>query len=83
MTSSKMEAEARYKSRVIKQCKIDLNRNTDGDIIVWLEGKDNRQGYIKRLIREDMARRKSIQYDGAQMPDTLPLREHIGMQDNE
>lgn len=65
MTSSKMEAEARYKSRVIKQCKIDLNRNTDGDIIAWLEGKDNRQGYIKRLIREDMAATRRAAHDAA------------------
>ena len=55
MQSGKMAAESRYKSRVIRQYKIDLNRNTDGDIIAWLESKDNRQGYIKRLIREDMA----------------------------
>lgn len=30
-----------------------LNRNTDADIIEKLESVGNKQGYIKRLIRED------------------------------
>ncbi len=65
MQSGKMAAESRYKSRVIRQYKIDLNRNTDGDIIAWLEGKDNRQGYIKALIRADMAATRQAARDGA------------------
>lgn len=65
MQSGKMAAESRYKSRVIRQYKIDLNRNTDGDIIAWLEGKDNRQGYIKALIRADMAATRMAARDGA------------------
>lgn len=60
-----MAAESRYKSRVIRQYKIDLNRNTDGDIIAWLEGKDNRQGYIKALIRADMAATRQAARDAA------------------
>lgn len=31
-----------------------LNKNTDADIIEKLESVDNKQGYIKRLIREDV-----------------------------
>ena len=30
-----------------------LNRNTDADIIEKLDSVDNKQGYIKKLIRED------------------------------
>lgn len=30
-----------------------LNRNTDADIIEKLDSVDNKQGYIKQLIRED------------------------------
>lgn len=33
-----------------------LNNKTDADVIEWLEKQDNKAGYIKRLIREDMAR---------------------------
>lgn len=38
---------------------IKLNNNTDADIIAWLARHDNRQGYLKRLIREDIEREKS------------------------
>ena len=65
MQGGKMAAETRYKSRVIRQYKIDLNRNTDADIIAWLEGKDNRQGYIKALIRADMAATRRAARDAA------------------
>ena len=30
-----------------------LNKNTDADIIQKLDSVGNKQGYIKRLIRED------------------------------
>ena len=33
---------------------LNLNKKTDADIIARLEGMDNKQGYIKRLIREDI-----------------------------
>lgn len=32
-----------------------LNNNTDDDMITYLRTLDNRQGYIKELIREDIA----------------------------
>ena len=31
-----------------------LNRNTDADIIEWLDGQDSVNGYLKELIRKDM-----------------------------
>lgn len=39
-----------------KQFKIKLMKTTDSDIISWLDEQDNKQGYIKKLIREDIAR---------------------------
>ena len=36
--------------------KIRLSKNVDGDMIEFMESKDNKQGYIKELIREDMKR---------------------------
>ena len=36
------------------QIKLKLNRVTDADILERLEKVGNRQGYIKRLIREDL-----------------------------
>ncbi len=38
---------------------MNLNRKTDADIIAKLETVSSKQGYIKRLIREDIARSQS------------------------
>lgn len=35
---------------------INLNKNTDPDILEHLEAMDNVQGYIKSLIRADIAK---------------------------
>jgi len=51
---SRTRANLRYQKKNIKQMKLDLNRNTDADIISFLERCENKQGYIKALIREDM-----------------------------
>lgn len=31
-----------------------LNKNTDGDIIDYLQSVENKNAYIKKLIRDDM-----------------------------
>lgn len=36
---------------------MDLNHNTDADILQKLTQVDSKQGYIKKLIREDIAKR--------------------------
>lgn len=38
---------------------MNLNLNTDADILERLAQVESKQGYIKRLIREDMAKEKS------------------------
>ena len=38
---------------------VKLNNNTDADIVHKLESVPNRQGYIKTVIRKDMADIKS------------------------
>jgi hypothetical protein len=38
------------------QVKFKFTKSTDADILEWLSALDNKQGYIKRLIREDIAR---------------------------
>lgn len=47
-------ADARYKAAHTKQIKFVLNKNTEPDLIAYLEAIDNVQGYIKALIRNDM-----------------------------
>lgn len=39
-----------------KRYQLKLNTHTDGDIIDKLSKQDSMQGYIKRLIREDIAK---------------------------
>lgn len=49
-------ARDRYDRENTRQIKIKLNRKTDADILSKLEAEPNVQGYIKRLVREDIQR---------------------------
>lgn len=40
-----------------RQYKLKLNKNTDADLIAWLDSIENRQNYIKELIRADMEKK--------------------------
>lgn len=42
-----------------KQYKIKLNKNTDKDLIRWLDSIEGRQGYLKALIRADIKKNES------------------------
>ena len=55
-TEAQRRATARYDRENTRQVKLKLNVNTDADIIEHLSGKDNVAGYIKGLVREDIAR---------------------------
>ena len=62
MTSeAKKAAKTRYDQRTAKHIGLKFNRNTDADILAHLEKQENIQGYLKRLIREDM---KGAERDG-------------------
>ena len=52
--SPKVKASLKYNGKNTKQVKLSLNLRTDADILDWLQGIDNVQGYIKKLIRNDM-----------------------------
>lgn len=54
-TETEKKAQRKYLAKVIRRFSIDLNTNTDGDIIEALE-RNGVAPYIKRLIREDIAR---------------------------
>ena len=55
-TEAAKKAKAKYDARTAKYISLKLNQNTDRDIIEFLELQENTQGYLKRLIREDMAK---------------------------
>jgi hypothetical protein len=48
-------ATKKYNKESTKLFNIRLVVNTEKDIIEWLEGVENKSGYIKQLIRMDMA----------------------------
>ena len=52
----KEDAKARYDAKNTRQYRLKLNLNTDRDIMDRLADVGNMQGYIKRLIREDLGR---------------------------
>lgn len=57
------ETRKKYERENTQQIRLKLNRKTDGDILGFLFSLDNKQGYIKRLIREDMAKNDSRKVD--------------------
>lgn len=56
MATSKAASKAsmKYSADHVKQFKLALNKKTDADIISHLDTIENKQGYIKNLIRQDM-----------------------------
>lgn len=51
---TKYAAQAKYNAKTRYRVVVNLNTNTDQDIIRHVEKLDNVQGYIKGLIRKDM-----------------------------
>lgn len=54
VSEAKKKANARYDAIHTKQIILKLNIGTDEDILSHLEQLDNKQGYIKKLIRNDI-----------------------------
>lgn len=49
-------AVAKYDAENTTQIHLKLNDKTDADILQRLDEVESKQGYIKRLIREDIAK---------------------------
>ena len=56
MTERRLTPQERYDRDNTIRVTLKLVKNTDADIIEYLEKSGNKQGTIKRLIREEMAR---------------------------
>ena len=54
-SEARIRANKKYDEAHTKQYKIKLNLNSDSDIIEKLDSLDNKTGYIKSLIRKDLA----------------------------
>ena len=55
-TEAQIKAQRRYDARNTRQVHLKLNRHTDKDVLGKLDSVPSKQGYIKRLIREDLER---------------------------
>lgn len=56
-TESQVRASIRYNKENTVQISLKLNRSTDADLIDSLNRVANKQGYIKELIRRDIAKK--------------------------
>lgn len=58
MTSkAQIKASNKYNKENRKTFALHVNRKTESDILKMLESMDNREGYLKSLIRQDIERR--------------------------
>ena len=57
-TEALKQAQKRYERKNIVQVRLKLNNVTDADVLAKLDCVGNRQGYIKELIRADIARKR-------------------------
>lgn len=56
-TESQIRASVKYNKEKTVQISLKLNRSTDADLIDSLNRIANKQGYIKELIRRDIAKK--------------------------
>lgn len=54
VTEAQKRAVARYDKENTQQILLKLNKVTDADILDRLHSVRNKQGYIKKLIRQDI-----------------------------
>lgn len=55
-TEAQLRAVRKYDEKNTKQIHLKLNLTTDADILKQFEKQESVQGYIKRLIREDITK---------------------------
>ena len=56
-TPAQKEWSMNYEKANIRRVVLKLNKNTDQDIIAYLEAQKSVQGEIKRLIREEIKKK--------------------------
>lgn len=56
VSEANKRAQKKYDAANTVQLKLKLNKGTDADILAQLDASGNKQGYIKKLIREDIKR---------------------------
>lgn len=54
VSDAQKRAQDKYDAKATVQLKMKLNKRTDADILRKLDSVPNKQGYIKKLIRDDL-----------------------------
>lgn len=57
---NKSTYDQEYIKQNIMRIPVNINRKTDPDLVGWLSTIENRQGYIRSLIRADMEKKLSM-----------------------
>ena len=57
LTEAQKRAQGNYRKKSVKQSVVKFYP-AEADIWEWLQAQENRAGYIKRLVREDMERNR-------------------------
>lgn len=55
-SEAQLRAQDKYDKANTVKILLKLNKKTDADVLARLEEVESKQGYIKRLIREDIRR---------------------------
>ena len=53
-SEAQIKAQKKYDAENTLQVHLKMNRRTDEDVLEKLDSVPNKQGYIKRLIRDDL-----------------------------
>ena len=71
MATKQSMIQAKYDAKNSKVYSLKFNRKTDAEIIEKLDQVESRNGYIKQLIREDLARTRPGSVP-VSVPDSVP-----------
>lgn len=58
VSEAKKRANMKSDKKNAKYVTLKLNKNTDKDILEYLDTLDNKNGYLKNLIRQDIRNKK-------------------------
>lgn len=56
-TEAQIKAQKKYDAENTRQVHLKLNRRTDSDVLEKLDNVPSKQGYIKDLVRADLAKK--------------------------
>lgn len=59
-SKAQLKAQAKYDKQHTRQVVLKLNTSSDADILAKLDNENNKQGYIKELVRENMRNRSEV-----------------------